>query len=90
MRDGVVRVAQPELTDLHFSVHHAERAYDFRWYVGPAMAMVNPDLVPITGDLNWYAVDPSLLPAVLGTRPLFGSSRFQDWSNERWNYSICK
>lgn len=38
--------------DLHFSVHHAERAYDFRRYVGPALAMVNPDLVLITGDLT--------------------------------------
>ncbi|XP_066313053.1 putative metallophosphoesterase At3g03305 [Miscanthus floridulus] len=48
--DGVVWVAQ--LSDLHFSVHHPERAYDFRRYVGPALAMVNPDLVLITGDLT--------------------------------------
>ena len=48
--DGVVWVAQ--ISDLHFSVHHPERAYDFRRYVGPALAMVNPDLVLITGDLT--------------------------------------
>ncbi|WVZ67871.1 hypothetical protein U9M48_016890 [Paspalum notatum var. saurae] len=48
--DGVVWVAQ--LSDLHFSVHHPERAYDFRRYVGPALAIVNPDLVLITGDLT--------------------------------------
>lgn len=48
--DGVVWAAQ--LSDLHFSVHHPERAYDFRRYVGPALAMVNPDLVLITGDLT--------------------------------------
>ncbi|KAE8808932.1 Transmembrane protein 62 [Hordeum vulgare] len=48
--EGVMWVAQ--LSDLHFSVHHPERAYDFRRYVGPALAMVNPDLVFITGDLT--------------------------------------
>ncbi|KAL6840328.1 hypothetical protein ACP4OV_030138 [Aristida adscensionis] len=48
--DGVVWVVQ--LSDLHFSVHHPERAYDFRRYVGPALAMVNPALVLITGDLT--------------------------------------
>lgn len=48
--EGVVWVAQ--LSDLHFSVHHPERAYDFRRYVGPALAMVNPALVLITGDLT--------------------------------------
>lgn len=48
--EGVVWVAQ--LSDLHFSVHHPERAYDFRRYVGPALSMVNPDLVFITGDLT--------------------------------------
>jgi hypothetical protein len=48
--EGVVWVVQ--LSDLHFSVHHPERAYDFRRYVGPALAMVNPSLVLITGDLT--------------------------------------
>ncbi|KAK3166207.1 hypothetical protein QOZ80_1AG0042780 [Eleusine coracana subsp. coracana] len=48
--EGVVWVVQ--LSDLHFSVHHPERAYDFRRYVGPALAMVNPALVLITGDLT--------------------------------------
>ncbi|XP_062207741.1 putative metallophosphoesterase At3g03305 [Phragmites australis] len=48
--DGVVWAVQ--LSDLHFSVHHPERAYDFRRYVGPALAMVNPSLVLITGDLT--------------------------------------
>ncbi|KAF8755347.1 hypothetical protein HU200_011331 [Digitaria exilis] len=50
------------LSDLHFSVHHPERAYDFRRYVGPALAMVNPDLVLITGDLTGTSWDPSLDP----------------------------
>jgi hypothetical protein len=59
--DGVVWVAQ--LSDLHFSVHHPERAYDFRRYVGPALAMVNPDLVFITGDLTGaYSYPPPLAP----------------------------
>lgn len=48
--EGVVWVVQ--LSDLHFSVHHPERAYDFRRYVGPALAMVSPSLVLITGDLT--------------------------------------
>ncbi|TVU36219.1 hypothetical protein EJB05_18143 [Eragrostis curvula] len=48
--EGVVWVVQ--LSDLHFSVHNPERAYDFRRYVGPALAMVNPALVLITGDLT--------------------------------------
>ncbi|EAY76803.1 hypothetical protein OsI_04761 [Oryza sativa Indica Group] len=48
--EGVVWVVQ--LSDLHFSVHHPDRAYDFRRYVGPALAMVNPALVLITGDLT--------------------------------------
>jgi hypothetical protein len=59
--DGVVWVVQ--LSDLHFSVHHPERAYDFRRYVGPALAMVNPDLVFITGDLTGaYSYPPPLAP----------------------------
>lgn len=47
---SVVWVVQ--LSDLHFSVHHPERAYDLRRYVGPALAMINPSLVLITGDLT--------------------------------------
>jgi hypothetical protein len=30
-----------QLSDLHFSVHHPERAYDFRLPVGPTLAMVD-------------------------------------------------
>lgn len=41
-----------QLSDLHFSVHHPERALDFKAIVGPALAMVNPSLVFITGDLT--------------------------------------
>ena len=64
--EGVVWAAQ--LSDLHFSVHHPERAYDFRRYVGPALAMVNPDLVFITGDLTGaYSYLPALfLRLILG------------------------
>lgn len=41
-----------QLSDLHFSVFHPERAHDFRRLVGPALAMINPSLVLITGDLT--------------------------------------
>lgn len=41
-----------QLTDLHFSVHHQERAVDFKDIVGPTLAMVKPSLVFITGDLT--------------------------------------
>lgn len=47
---SVVWVVQ--LSDLHVSVHHPERAYDLRRYVGPALATINPSLVLITGDLT--------------------------------------
>lgn len=47
---SVVWVVQ--LSDLHISVHHPERAYDLQRYVGPALAMINPSLVLITGDLT--------------------------------------
>ncbi|KAL5990930.1 hypothetical protein ACLOJK_011835 [Asimina triloba] len=48
--ESVVWVIQ--LSDLHFSVFHPERALDFRTLVGPALAMINPSLVFITGDLT--------------------------------------
>ncbi|XP_073000274.1 putative metallophosphoesterase At3g03305 isoform X1 [Typha latifolia] len=48
--NSVVWVVQ--LSDLHFSVFHPERAFDFRRYVGPALSMINPSLVLITGDLT--------------------------------------
>ncbi|KAJ1443587.1 Metallo-dependent phosphatase-like [Sesbania bispinosa] len=48
--DSVVWVVQ--LSDLHFSVHHPDRALDFNKYVGPALSMINPSLVLITGDLT--------------------------------------
>ncbi|KAJ1288863.1 hypothetical protein BS78_02G120400 [Paspalum vaginatum] len=41
-----------QLSDLHLSPFHLERAADFRRYVGDALAMVNPALVLITGDLT--------------------------------------
>ncbi|KAJ6317886.1 hypothetical protein OIU76_013434 [Salix suchowensis] len=41
-----------QLSDLHFSVHHPERALDFKKIVGPALKMINPSLVLITGDLT--------------------------------------
>ncbi|XP_042381320.1 putative metallophosphoesterase At3g03305 [Zingiber officinale] len=47
---SVVWVVQ--LSDLHISVHHPERAYDLQRYLGPALAMINPSLVLITGDLT--------------------------------------
>lgn len=41
-----------QLSDLHFSVHHPDRALDFKDIVGPALSMINPSLVLITGDLT--------------------------------------
>lgn len=41
-----------QLSDLHFSVHHPERALDFGTIVGPTLAMINPSLVLVTGDLT--------------------------------------
>lgn len=48
--ESVIWVVQ--LSDLHFSVHHPDRALDFKKIVGPALQMVNPSLVLITGDLT--------------------------------------
>ncbi|CAJ1823918.1 unnamed protein product [Sphenostylis stenocarpa] len=48
--DSVVWVVQ--LSDLHFSVHHPNRALDFTKLVGPALSLINPFLVLITGDLT--------------------------------------
>jgi len=48
--DSVVWVVQ--LSDLHFSVHHPNRALDFAKFVGPALSLINPSLVLITGDLT--------------------------------------
>lgn len=47
---SVVWVVQ--LSDLHFSVFNPDRAQDFKRLVGPALAMINPSLVLITGDLT--------------------------------------
>lgn len=41
-----------QLSDLHFSVHHPERALGFEKIVGPSLSMINPSLVFITGDLT--------------------------------------
>lgn len=41
-----------QLSDLHFSVHHPERALDFKNIVGSALSLINPSLVLITGDLT--------------------------------------
>ncbi|KAK7295218.1 hypothetical protein RJT34_18123 [Clitoria ternatea] len=48
--DSVVWVVQ--LSDLHFSVHHPNRASDFTQHVPPALSIINPSLVLITGDLT--------------------------------------
>lgn len=44
-----------QLSDLHFSVHHPDRAADFNKLVAPALSMINPSLVIITGDLTGNA-----------------------------------
>ncbi|KAI3757072.1 hypothetical protein L6452_04605 [Arctium lappa] len=41
-----------QLSDLHFSVHHPERASDFRKFVGSTLSVIDPSLVFITGDLT--------------------------------------
>lgn len=48
--DDVAWVVQ--LSDLHFSVHHPERARDFVEMVGPTLSLIKPFLVLITGDLT--------------------------------------
>ncbi|KAF6138031.1 hypothetical protein GIB67_042936 [Kingdonia uniflora] len=49
---GVVWVVQ--LSDLHFSVHHPDRALDFKNLIGPTLAIIKPSLVFITGDLTGF------------------------------------
>ncbi|KAL8213993.1 hypothetical protein R6Q57_003442 [Mikania cordata] len=41
-----------QLSDLHFSVHHPDRASDFQKFVSSALSIINPSLVFITGDLT--------------------------------------
>ncbi|CAN4126652.1 unnamed protein product [Withania somnifera] len=41
-----------QLSDLHFSVHHPQRALNFSNIMGPTLFMINPSLVFITGDLT--------------------------------------
>ncbi|KAM7272316.1 hypothetical protein ACFE04_026979 [Oxalis oulophora] len=48
--ESVIWIVQ--LSDLHFSVHHPDRALDFNSIVGPTLSMINPSLVLITGDLT--------------------------------------
>ncbi|KAL5073335.1 hypothetical protein RYX36_012319 [Vicia faba] len=48
--DSVVWIVQ--LSDLHFSVHHPNRAQDFTKLVGPSLSLINLSLVLITGDLT--------------------------------------
>lgn len=48
--DSVVWAVQ--LSDLHFSVHHPQRALSFSQFVGPALSLINPSLVLVTGDLT--------------------------------------
>ena len=51
--DSVVWVVQ--LSDLHFSVHHPDRALDFKTFVGPYLSIINPSLILITGDLTGFS-----------------------------------
>ena len=61
---SVVWAAQ--LSDLHLSAFHPERAADFRRRVGDALAVVNPALVLITGDLTGRITGSCLLPFARG------------------------
>ncbi|MFS7975921.1 putative calcineurin-like phosphoesterase domain, ApaH type, metallo-dependent phosphatase [Helianthus anomalus] len=47
-----------QLSDLHFSVHHPERASDFQKSVTRTLSMLNPSLVLITGDLTGFCLSP--------------------------------
>lgn len=46
-----------QLSDLHFSVHHPQRAQDFTAFVGPALSFIKPSLVLLTGDLTGLSSD---------------------------------
>ncbi|EPS67972.1 hypothetical protein M569_06798 [Genlisea aurea] len=48
--DDLVWVVQ--FSDLHFSVHHPDRAQDFRDVAASTLAFVRPSLVLLTGDLT--------------------------------------
>lgn len=48
--DDVVWIVQ--LSDLHFSVHYPQRAFEFQQFVSSTLSMINPSLVLITGDLT--------------------------------------
>lgn len=48
--EGMVWVVQ--LTDLHISSYHPDRAASLRRLMGPLLALINPSLVLITGDLT--------------------------------------
>ncbi|KAL0290677.1 UNVERIFIED_CONTAM: putative metallophosphoesterase [Sesamum calycinum] len=50
--DDLVWVVQ--LSDLHFSVHHPERAREFQEIVGFALSFIKPSLVLLTGDLTGF------------------------------------
>ncbi|XP_017227717.1 putative metallophosphoesterase At3g03305 isoform X2 [Daucus carota subsp. sativus] len=41
-----------QFSDLHFSVHHPDRALDFKNLVPPTLDLIKPSLVLITGDLT--------------------------------------
>ncbi|KAI5055933.1 hypothetical protein GOP47_0029454 [Adiantum capillus-veneris] len=49
-RDAIVWVVQ--LTDLHISSYHPDRASSLQTLMGPLLALINPSLVLITGDLT--------------------------------------
>lgn len=52
--DSVVWAVQ--LSDLNFSVHHPQRALSFSQFVGPALSLINPSLVLVTGDLTGLSI----------------------------------
>ncbi|KAI7752883.1 hypothetical protein M8C21_017094 [Ambrosia artemisiifolia] len=41
-----------QVSDLHFSVHHPDRALDFQKFVTKTLSIINPSLVLLTGDLT--------------------------------------
>ena len=86
--ESVVWVVQ--LSDLHFSVHHPDRAIDFKNIVPSALSMINPSLVLITGDLTglnlWFFSSSFLVTLIILAWCVFGD--FHVWAFLLWEIMI--
>ena len=94
--DSVVWVVQ--LSDLHFSVHHPDRARDFENFVGSVLSYINPSLVLITGDLTglplWLSLPFLLIISCFSGFSSFdfvcfcGFAVFFEGSDEMWMWAF--